>query len=269
MSIINSLTPAQQRAAIALAYGSTLTVAAEAAGIHRATIYNWYRTDAAFKAAVEDIARERRQRVEDDLRELDSIALDTLREVLTSPDVSAATRLRAALAVLNRRDNWKLPVMPDLAATLQAEPALAAESAFDTIRQFSTSPESECLAPPPAAERNEPSLQAEPALAAESAFDTIRHFSTSPESESLAPPPAAQRNEPNFAVEPALAAENAGTNPIRHHATLVATAGASSAPPLHRESPEMAFTKNPAIFSGPYQQVAGPADRIPWTASLQ
>ena len=48
-----NLSPAQAQVIAALAQGRTVTAAAQEAGLHRNTIYNWY-YEPAFKTAVEE-----------------------------------------------------------------------------------------------------------------------------------------------------------------------------------------------------------------------
>jgi transposase len=52
-----NLTPAQAQVIAAFAQGRTVTAAAQAAGLHRNTIYNWL-NDPSFKTAAEEAQRE-------------------------------------------------------------------------------------------------------------------------------------------------------------------------------------------------------------------
>jgi hemoglobin len=74
---LQALSPAQARAAITLAHGGTVTAAADAAGVHRSTIYNWFESDSDFQCAIKEIFDERNRRLLDQMRELDALALDT------------------------------------------------------------------------------------------------------------------------------------------------------------------------------------------------
>ena len=52
-----NLSPVQAQVIAALAQGRTVTAAAQDAGLHRNTIYNWFQ-DPAFKTAADDAQRE-------------------------------------------------------------------------------------------------------------------------------------------------------------------------------------------------------------------
>jgi AcrR family transcriptional regulator len=149
-----ALSAAQTKAALTLAYGGTVSAAADSAGVHRSSIYNWFKNDPNFKQAVEDIQRDRHERLSDQMRELEALALARLRRILEDDSVPASVQLRAALAILNRpkessgREDWNVPRMESLSATLERKPLLA-----DTTRQISTlfavSPQAEAGAPQP------------------------------------------------------------------------------------------------------------------------
>ena len=108
-----ALTPVQAQIVATLAAGTTVIRAAAAAGIHRTTIHNWLRSSKEFREAVEKARGHYDALVADQLNELSVVALDTLRQLLTSLEVPAAVRLRAALAVLGRpvaySTGWQLP----------------------------------------------------------------------------------------------------------------------------------------------------------------
>ena len=76
------LTPEQTRAAIALAQGCTVTAAADSIGVHRSTLYNWFKEDPAFSKAVEEIRKERNERIQDQMREIGTLALSRVRRIL-------------------------------------------------------------------------------------------------------------------------------------------------------------------------------------------
>jgi AcrR family transcriptional regulator len=108
-----------------LAAGTTVIRAAAAAGIHRTTIHNWLRSSKEFREAVEQARGHYDALVADQLNELSIVALDTLRQLLTSPEVPPAVRLRAALAVLGRpaafSSGWQLPESVKLIAVGRSE----------------------------------------------------------------------------------------------------------------------------------------------------
>ena len=68
------LSPAQTQVIVALAQGRTVSDAARDAGIHRSTIYNWFRHQPTFQAAFEDARREYVETVHEGMRELASYA---------------------------------------------------------------------------------------------------------------------------------------------------------------------------------------------------
>ena len=141
---IGALSADQTKAALTLAYGSTVSAAADAAGVHRSSIYNWFKSDPNFKQAVEEIRRGRNERLSDQMRELEALALARLRRLLEDDSVPASVQLRAALAVLNRpkessvHEDWNVPRMESLETTLTRKPLLAQPPVFDAPRQIST-----------------------------------------------------------------------------------------------------------------------------------
>jgi AcrR family transcriptional regulator len=138
-----ALSAAQTKAALTLAYGGTVSAAADAIGVHRSSIYKWFKSDPNFKQAVEEIRRDRYERLCDQMREIEALALARLRRLLEDDSVPASVQLRAALAILNRpkessgREDWNVPRMESLGATLDRKPVLAEAPTFDTTRQTS------------------------------------------------------------------------------------------------------------------------------------
>jgi len=138
------LSPAQAQAAMALARGATVTAAADALGVHRSTIYNWFKTDPAFQTAIDETWRERIERINDEMREIEALALLNLRAILQDPTAPAGVRLRAAAMVLQRPkdsyncEEWHMPDMENLNVTLERRPNLAQPPAFDALRHNST-----------------------------------------------------------------------------------------------------------------------------------
>ena len=96
-----NLSPAQAQVIAALAQGRTVTAAAQDAGLHRNTIYNWFH-DPAFQTAADEAQREYITTLSDGMRDLAALAVETLRSLLEDPKTPPAVRLRAALAVLQR-----------------------------------------------------------------------------------------------------------------------------------------------------------------------
>jgi len=107
-----NLSPAQAQVIAALAQGRTVTAAAQDAGLHRNTIYNWFH-EPAFQTAADEAQREYIATLSDGMRDLAALAVETLRSLLEDPKTPPAVRLRAALAVLQRPHfpdrGWHLP----------------------------------------------------------------------------------------------------------------------------------------------------------------
>ena len=107
-----NLSPAQAQVIAALAQGRTVTAAAQDAGLHRNTIYNWFH-DPAFQTAADEAQREYTAILSDGMRDLAALAVETLRSLLEDPKTPPAVRLRTALAVLQRPHfpdrGWHLP----------------------------------------------------------------------------------------------------------------------------------------------------------------
>ena len=106
------LTPVQAQVIAALAQGRTVTAAAQEAGLHRNTIYNWL-DDPAFKTVADEAQREYVANLSDGMRDLAALALETLRTLLEDPKTPPAVRLKTALAILQRphfpQQGWHLP----------------------------------------------------------------------------------------------------------------------------------------------------------------
>jgi uncharacterized protein YchJ len=95
-----TLTAKQQAALNALLSGSSISAAAEAAGVHRSTLHEWLRKHHLFRAALAEARHANADQVVDAFQNLTAAAISTLTEALTSPDTPISVRLRAALAVL-------------------------------------------------------------------------------------------------------------------------------------------------------------------------
>ena len=110
---MQNLSPVQAQVIAALAEGATVWRRPLEADIHRTTIHHWIRNHPEFKAAAELAQTEYAAALSDEMRELSTLALKTLRNLLERSDVSPAVRLKAALAVLSRqhfpKPGWHLP----------------------------------------------------------------------------------------------------------------------------------------------------------------
>ena len=139
---VSALSIDQAKAALALARGGTVSAAADSIGVHRSSIYHWYKSDPNFKQAIEEIRREWHDRLIDEMRRLESLALLRLRHILEDDSVSAGVQLRAALTILTRlkessvSPEWSLPHMESLGYTIEDDPLAVEPPTFDTFRQF-------------------------------------------------------------------------------------------------------------------------------------
>ncbi|MBI3210171.1 MAG: SEC-C domain-containing protein [Candidatus Solibacter usitatus] len=105
-----SLSPKQLDVIKALLSGSSVTAAAQTAGVHRSTIYEW-QTESAFTAALDQARRVRSDLLIDNIAGLTVIALDALRSCLAEA-APPAVRLKAALQVLETSANLRAPQLP-------------------------------------------------------------------------------------------------------------------------------------------------------------
>ncbi|MFN3326696.1 MAG: SEC-C metal-binding domain-containing protein [Bryobacteraceae bacterium] len=122
------LTAAQIRAVQALAAGATVAAAAEAAEVHRDTIYEWRRTKPAFAQAVIQAKSACESQLHDQLAALAQTAIATLRRLLEDPATPPAVQLRAALAVLRRshfeHKDWNIPVPAEALSDSHSQPTM-------------------------------------------------------------------------------------------------------------------------------------------------
>jgi hypothetical protein len=95
-----ALTPAQEQVISLLATGTTLSAAAETAGVHRNTIANWRHTTPAFAHALAAAQYDRILHWRDLAEEHASLAIATIRDLMADPNTPASIRLKAALALL-------------------------------------------------------------------------------------------------------------------------------------------------------------------------
>ena len=96
----DSLGPAQYRAVIALLERPTVKEAAEAAGVHKATLYRWLQEE-GFQAVYHGARREVLRHVAARLQQISSEAVETLREVMADKTQQGASRVGAARTVLD------------------------------------------------------------------------------------------------------------------------------------------------------------------------
>lgn len=103
----STLTPKQIEVIEALVVGASVTDAAKRAGVDRSTVYLWMREETDFKVQLMLARRDCADTMRARLRELADDAVKTVQEVLSSKEVSAAVRLKAALAVLQSVGSMK------------------------------------------------------------------------------------------------------------------------------------------------------------------
>src|SRR4051812_48175139 len=84
----------------ALSNGVDMTAAAELAGVHRNTIHNWRRSHLPFQQALADARYDRALYFREKMEAEADHAVKTLHDLLVDPKTPAATRLKAALAVV-------------------------------------------------------------------------------------------------------------------------------------------------------------------------
>lgn len=107
--------PPNQRIAIeAILAGKTMTAAAKAAGVTRATLWRWLNRDPAFQAALNSFKRETYDQLRMKTASLASLAIDAVEKALRADDEKTALAVLRGLGFLNGvRD---LPPTDDLHA---------------------------------------------------------------------------------------------------------------------------------------------------------
>jgi hypothetical protein len=93
------LGPAQHRAVIALLERPTVKEAAEAAGVHKATLYKWLK-EPGFQAVYREARREALSRATARLQQISSEAVEALREIVGDRSQQGASRVGAARCIL-------------------------------------------------------------------------------------------------------------------------------------------------------------------------
>ncbi len=94
------LSPIQHMVLMLVGSGSSVSAAAETAGVHRNTIYNWRRTSAVFRTAWFEMLQEQATYWREQLCALAQTAIETIRTIMVNANHSAAVRLRAAQSIL-------------------------------------------------------------------------------------------------------------------------------------------------------------------------
>lgn len=122
---MNNFTASQITVLQALAMGMPLTAAAEHASVPRLTVYSWFE-DPSFMQAFATAHQESALILHDRVQSLTTKALDAIESILNNPKASPSVLLRAALALLTRK-NWALPTLSAPTASIPDPPAPARE----------------------------------------------------------------------------------------------------------------------------------------------
>ena len=117
-----TLEPAQITAVEALLAGKTVTDAAAAAGVDRATVHRWLREDYPFQAAINAGRRELRDATYGRLERLAVKAADCLEKAIEGGDVKAALEIVKGMGILAPD-----PIGSENAAELAEEADVAAK----------------------------------------------------------------------------------------------------------------------------------------------
>ena len=110
-----SLTPQQEQVLALISAGSTISDAAQSAGIHRNTVYNWVRSAKTFRQALANAREAKAVYWHEQAEPLAAQALDTIRTLMTDPQARASVRLKAAQIILNLATNPIFVTLPNSA----------------------------------------------------------------------------------------------------------------------------------------------------------
>jgi transposase len=127
----STLSASQSQVIAALAAGRSIAAAAREAGVHRSTIHLWVNNQPPFAEALADAQQETRDHLDQQTRDLSAKAFDTIRQILDDPKASPSVRLRAALAVLERKREWFIPLSTEI-RTAEAGPEPEPEPQVDS-----------------------------------------------------------------------------------------------------------------------------------------
>lgn len=101
-STLSTLSTEQQTVIAVLTDGRSVVAAAEAAGIHRTSIYQWMKHDGPFLSALNLARIERESQMAEQLRDLKGRAFSAISTLLDDPSTPPQVRLKAALSILER-----------------------------------------------------------------------------------------------------------------------------------------------------------------------
>ncbi len=117
----DDLPPTQERVVAALITGSTVTRAAELAGVDRTTVHRWLRNNWDFQAALNRARREFRDSLGARLENIAERAIQTVDEAIGAGDVRVALAVLKGLGLL---DGCVTAIGVNDAATLREETEL-------------------------------------------------------------------------------------------------------------------------------------------------
>lgn len=100
----------KQAALEALAESSTLTEAAEKAGISRRTLYGYIRNDLEFSVAYKSLQEQATLRAYDAAAERRARASDVVESIMEDESQPGAVRLKAALSIIDKADKLEAEV---------------------------------------------------------------------------------------------------------------------------------------------------------------
>ena len=109
------ITPSQDQVLALISAGSSISGAAEAAGLHRNTIHHWVRSGPQFRFALVRAREAKALYWREQAEQLAAAALDTIRAIMTDSSHPAAVRLKAALSIINIATVPPLETLPTYA----------------------------------------------------------------------------------------------------------------------------------------------------------
>ncbi len=168
MSSLPILTPPQEQVLALISAGSTISQAAQSAGVHRNTVYHWLHSVPAFRPALTEAHHWKAIFWREQVEQLAAAAVDTIRATITDASLPASVRLKAAQSILALACTpppvEPRPPAPDffdlLAAPLPRRPPVDAAPPVDSVPNSAqslppaappTPPALPPAAPPPAA----------------------------------------------------------------------------------------------------------------------